>query len=194
MLHTLLVNLQDPTYEAVLLACAAIAVAAVTARGQLSFDGMMAFVRNRTGSIELQNQSWSGNISLILLAVGGVIGYMDFCGALTATCAMTLSKIATANDLRMQYGQGYMANGNVTAAAIADANGNTYGITADPRDWAAAATDKYTWTATQTNGVWSYTAACPGTHAGWTTVLLQGGGTTHTQLEWIGPNGHVQAV
>jgi hypothetical protein len=201
MLHTLLIQLEDPLYDLALAITTVLLVAAArtirrdpSALRRLVASRAVNFIRRQGGQAQLAQQSVSSTITIVISAFAvAAIGYVVLQLAWTGICSGNLAQIAAAEDLRFTRGYGYTANGNVTAAAFVDADNQNDYMRNDPHDPAGPKTGFYTFTATQTNGDWTYTISDYGTHAGFTTLNFQNGASTKTALQYVGPGGVVSA-
>lgn len=203
MLDQAIIQLESPLVDtAIFVTAIATALCVRALRKGVSIPGVMqtafATLRSKAGSAELAQQGLSRTISMITAAAAVfIVGYGILQQARTEICAHNLTQIASAEDLRFDRGYGYTANGAVTAAAFVDSDGDNDYLKVTPLDPAASKTAQYAFAATQTNGDWTYTITDPTTasHAAWTTLAgwIQGATTSTTNLEYIGPDGAVQA-
>lgn len=197
-MQTLIYRLEDPFYEAALVLLVILSVAIIRAgrKGKLTLRPAFATVkrawRNETGSSQLTQQAISQTITTISVAFSiALIGYAVIQMTWTAICGHNLAEIGGAEDLRFSRGYGYTTNGNVTAAAFVDADGNNDYLKTDPHDPAAPKGTFYTFTATVVNGDTTYTVDDPATasHASWTLSRETGYAANTTHQEYDGPGG-----
>jgi len=196
----MLAQLQDPLYELALTIAivATYFVARAARRDPGVFPRFAASLRlalrGQRGAAQLTQQSVSSTITIVTAAFAvAAIGYAVFALASTAICSQNITNISSGEDLRFTQSGAYSANGNVTAAAMVDADGTNNYIKSDPHDPISGFTTFYSFTATQTNGDWSYVINCPGTHPSWTLQRINGYASTKTGLTLTGPGGTVTA-